>query len=122
MSKVRGKDTSLEMKVRRLLFDLGYRYRLHVSKLPGRPDIVFPGRRKIIFVHGCFWHRHPGCPKASMPKSHVEYWAEKLSRNGERDREAVRKLKEEGWGVLIVWECETKGQEALKRMLVEFLA
>lgn len=121
MAKVRGKNTSPEMAVRRLLFGLGYRYRLHVSKLPGRPDIVFPGRRKVIFVHGCFWHRHPGCPKASTPKSRVEYWEEKFSRNVERDREAVRKLNAEGWDVLIVWECETKRAEALKRMLVEFL-
>ena len=121
MAKVRGKNTSPEMAVRRLLFGLGYRYRLHVSNLPGRPDIVFPGRRKVIFVHGCFWHRHPGCPKASTPKSRVEYWEEKFSRNVERDREAVRKLNAEGWDVLIVWECETKRAEVLKRMLVEFL-
>ena len=121
MSKVRGKDTSPEMRVRRLAHSLGYRYRLHKRSLPGRPDLVFASKRKVIFVHGCFWHRHPGCRKASMPKSRVEYWREKFDRNVERDGAAIAELQRLGWDVLVVWECETKDEGLLRTKLIDFL-
>lgn len=121
MSKVRGKDTSPELRVRKLLFAMGARYRLHDSKLPGKPDIVMRRRRKAIFVHGCFWHRHPGCKKATMPKSRVQYWTEKFDRNVERDNAAVEALTDAGWDVLIIWECETKQPELLTGILRDFL-
>lgn len=121
MAKVRGKDTSPEMRVRRLVHSLGYRYRLHKRSLPGRPDLVFASKRKVIFVHGCFWHRHPGCPKASMPKSRVEYWREKFERNVERDEAAIAELQGSGWDVLVVWECETKDEGLLHTKLIDFL-
>ncbi len=121
MSKVRGKDTTPEMKVRRLLHRLGYRYRLHARKLPGRPDIVFAKRKKVIFVHGCFWHRHPGCPKASTPKSKTAYWLGKFERNVQRDTEVKDALESTGWKALVIWECETKNTEALQNLLTDFL-
>jgi DNA mismatch endonuclease Vsr len=121
MSAVRGRDTKPEMVVRRLLHSMNYRYRLHRKDLPGRPDIVFAGRRKVIFVHGCFWHRHPGCPKATLPKTRVEFWSEKFERNVERDREAEDRLERAGWSSLVVWECETRAPGALASRLRNFL-
>lgn len=121
MSHVRGKDTTPEMIVRRLAHALGYRYRLHGRKLPGRPDLVFGPRCKVIFVHGCFWHRHEGCRKATAPKSRVEFWEDKFARNVERDARNLRDLDAAGWRSLIVWECETKDPEALRAKLVGFL-
>lgn len=107
---VRGADTKPEMAVRRLVHGMGYRYRLHVTGLPGRPDIVFPSRGKIIFVHGCFWHRHsnPGCNLARLPKSRLDFWRTKLEQNRKRDVVAMRRLKSGGWKVLIIWECQIK--------------
>ena len=93
------------MFVRRLVFALGYRYRLHVSGMPGRPDLVFSGRRKVIFVHGCFWHRHARCRLARLPKSRLEFWISKLEANKRRDRKNVRALRRKGWTVLTIWEC-----------------
>ncbi|WP_421866053.1 very short patch repair endonuclease [Parvibaculum sp.] len=121
MSKVKSKDTSPEMRVRRLAHALGYRYRLHRRSLPGSPDLVFSTRRKVIFVHGCFWHRHPNCRKASMPKSRVRFWSEKFERNVQRDRENLRALRKGGWEVLVVWECQTKDVERLEKKLRKFL-
>lgn len=121
MSKVRDKNTLPEMRVRRLAHSRGYRYRLHRRDLPGCPDIVFPSRRKIVLVHGCFWHRHPGCSKATMPKSRVEYWTEKFRRNVERDKETLKELEQADWSVLIIWECQTKNRSELKRILDSFL-
>jgi DNA mismatch endonuclease (patch repair protein) len=121
MANVKGKDTKPEMVVRRLLHSLGYRYRLHVKKLPATPDLVFAGRRKVIFVHGCFWHRHEGCSKATFPKSRQEFWGEKFRRNTERDRQAVSALEKAGWKVLIVWQCQLTNQESLATSLVDFL-
>ena len=106
MSRVRSKDSRPEMFVRRLVFSLGYRYRLHVSGIPGRPDLVFSGRRKVIFVHGCFWHRHADCALARLPKSRLEFWLPKLAANRLRDQENVRSLRRDGWAVLTIWECE----------------
>ncbi len=110
MSRVRHKDTKPEMVVRRLTHSLGYRYRLHRRDLPGQPDVVFPSRRKIILVHGCFWHQH-GCPIYRYPKSRLEFWAPKLERNIRRDRENQARLRELGWEVLVVWECQAKRKD-----------
>jgi DNA mismatch endonuclease, patch repair protein len=108
MKGVRSKDTSLEHIVRRELFALGYRYRLHGEGLPGRPDIVFPGLRKVIFVHGCFWHQHVGCVRRKTPRTNTEYWLPKLKRNKQRDKQAVAALQRMGWRVAVIWECEIK--------------
>lgn len=121
MSAVRGRDTKPEMTVRRLLHSMSYRYRLHRKDLPGRPDIVFGHRRKAIFVHGCFWHRHPGCSKATSPKTRSKFWTEKFERNVERDTQVEARLTELGWKTLTVWECETRASDALKIKLRAFL-
>jgi DNA mismatch endonuclease (patch repair protein) len=123
MSTVRNRDTKPEMVVRRTLHALGYRYRLHRADLPGKPDIVFPGRKKIIFVHGCFWHGHKDCKFAKPPKSRMDYWLPKLERNRLRDEDALAALQQRGWGVLVVWECEIKRepQDELATTLIDFL-
>jgi DNA mismatch endonuclease (patch repair protein) len=120
MQSVAQKDTGPELVVRRLLHAFGYRYRLHDKRLPGSPDLVFPTRRKAIFVHGCFWHGH-GCPKGKPPKSRSEYWLPKIRGNQERDLAVSRELVKLGWSVLTVWQCETKDPEALATRLVAFL-
>ncbi|NDV14276.1 very short patch repair endonuclease [Crenobacter caeni] len=122
MRKVCQKDTSAELAVRKLLFALGYRYRLHDRRLPGTPDVVFPGRKKIIFVHGCFWHGHENCPKARLPKSNIEYWSTKVAKNILRDTQVQEELRQQGWGVLIVWQCQIKAQEELQGRLIAFLS
>mgnify|MGYP003602984324 CR=1 FL=1 len=121
MSRIRGKDTKPEMLVRRLAWSLGVRYRLHRRDLPGCPDMVFATRRKVIFIHGCFWHRHEGCHANRIPKSHVEFWTDKLEKNRLRDMDNQAKLREMGWDVLVVWECETKDQDALRARIKSFL-
>ena len=121
MSSVRSKDTKPEMMVRRLLHARGFRFRLHRKDLAGNPDIVFGPRRKVIFVHGCFWHRHQGCPKATTPRKRADFWREKFARNVERDAEALKTLKDDGWEALVVWECETKDQDDLMNRLSRFL-
>jgi DNA mismatch endonuclease, patch repair protein len=121
MRAVKSENTSLEMSVRRLVHALGYRYRLHVKDLPGKPDLVFPSRRKVIFVHGCFWHQH-ACPRgARQPKANPGYWLAKLGRNQERDAQHCATLHAQGWNVLIVWECETKDEARLRKRLLDFL-
>src|ERR1700722_6837944 len=117
MAKIRSKDTRPEMLVRRLLYALGYRYRLHAKDLPGRPDIVFRGRRKVIFVHGCFWHLHQGCKIARMPKSRLEFWVPKLEANKQRDTRNKRALGKEGWKVLTIWECDLKDTDRLEQRI-----
>lgn len=107
MSRIRSKDTQPEMRVRRLVHGMGYRYRLHAKDLPGCPDLVFRPRRKAIFVQGCFWHRHEGCARNRMPKTRRHYWRRKLNGNARRDRRNGAALEEMRWGVLIIWECET---------------
>jgi DNA mismatch endonuclease (patch repair protein) len=114
MAKVKSKNTVPEMTVRSLLHRLGYRFRLHRADLPGTPDIVLPRRRAVVFVHGCFWHQHAGCKRATLPTSNLEYWAAKLSRNTARDLRAVRQLRKLGWKVLIVWECQVNQQNLEK--------
>ena len=121
MQAVKAQDTTPELVVRKLLFSLGYRYRLHKKDLPGKPDIVFPGRRKVVFVHGCFWHGHQ-CKRGNrMPKTNREYWEPKLKRNKQRDKQHIKELRDKGWGVLVVWECEVKEREDLARRLTAFL-
>ena len=121
MRKVRRRDTGPEMIVRRLLHREGYRFRLQAGDLPGRPDIVFRGRRKVIFVHGCFWHRHEGCKRTTTPKTRREFWADKFTANRKRDAVAVSCLKQAGWEVAIVWACETGDEDGLKNRLAAFL-
>ena len=122
MAKIGGKDSAIEMRIRRLLFSLGYRYRLHVAALPGKPDIVFHGRRKAIFVHGCFWHRHEGCRRATVPEQNAEFWRRKIERNVARDETVQGQLKETGWDFLIVWGCEVrKDTRGLEDKLRRFL-
>ncbi|WP_394063822.1 very short patch repair endonuclease [Alcaligenes sp. WGS1538] len=121
MSLVRAKNTRPEMQVRRLVYSAGYRYRLHEAKLPGKPDLVFAGRRKVIFVHGCFWHRHESCTLARMPKSNQDFWAAKLEGNKTRDANNYRKLHEMGWEVMVVWECELRDMEAVLQRITCFL-
>lgn len=122
MSRIRSKDTEPELVVRRLIHGMGYRYRLHVSSLPGKPDIVMRSRRKIIEVRGCFWHAHQGCIFGRMPKSHREYWVPKINRNVERDKRNLAQLEHDGWRVMIVWECELKELASLAARLREFIA
>ena len=121
MRKVRRSDTGPEMMVRRLLHREGYRFRLHAGDLPGRPDVVFRGRRKVIFVHGCFWHRHEGCKRTTTPRTRREFWMDKFAANRKRDAAAVSSLERTGWEVAVVWECETEDPERLKNRLVAFL-
>jgi DNA mismatch endonuclease (patch repair protein) len=121
MAKVRGENTSPERLVRSLIHKMGYRFRLNVKDLPGKPDIVLKKHKKVIFVHGCFWHQHEGCPHAARPSSNTEYWNKKLDRNMIRDRENMHKLEYLGWNVLIVWECETRDREKLVDKLKGFL-
>lgn len=121
MSRVRSKDSAPEMTVRRLLHSLGYRYRLHRAGLPGTPDIVFPSRRKVLFVHGCFWHRHADCALARLPKSRPEFWVPKLEGNRLRDRRNTRALSARGWKVLTIWECQLNDTERLRATLRRFL-
>ena len=120
MASVGRVDTAPEMAVRRLLHGMGYRYGLHSRDLPGRPDIVFRSRRKVVFVHGCFWHGHE-CKKGRLPKTRDEYWRPKIGSNKARDEKNLRDLVELGWSVYVVWECETKSVEELSHKLNEFL-
>jgi DNA mismatch endonuclease (patch repair protein) len=121
MSRIRGKDTSPEMKVRSLIHRLGYRYRLHDKKLPGKPDLVFRGRRKIIFVHGCFWHGHEHCRKGQLPKSNLDYWQPKIEENKRRDEKNSNALRDAEWRILTIWQCELKNLEGLEKRVIEFL-
>jgi DNA mismatch endonuclease (patch repair protein) len=121
MARIRGENTSPEMVVRRLVHGMGYRFRPHRKDLPGKPDIVLPKHRSIIFVHGCFWHQHPGCRRSALPKTRREWWRNKLDGNVARDRSNLEKLAELGWHVLVIWECELKPKDGLVEKLAEFL-
>ena len=121
MSRVRGRDTKPELIVRRIAHGLGFRFRLHREDLPGRPDIVFPRHRAVIAVHGCFWHRHPGCKHASSPKTRERYWQDKFKANVVRDRRNETGLRDLGWKVMVIWECETKDHEAVAARIESFL-
>ncbi len=121
MSRIRFKNTKPELVVRSTLHRMGYRFRLHVKKLLGNPDIVLPKHRTVIFVHGCFWHRHPGCKYAYMPKSRQEFWAEKFKENVVRHEKVTEELRGLGWKVLVVWECEISNIHKLHERLVLLL-
>jgi DNA mismatch endonuclease (patch repair protein) len=107
--------------IRRALHRMGFRYRLHAANLPGRPDLVFPSRRSVIFIHGCFWHRHAGCSKTTSPKTRAAFWRKKFEANKLRDRKAAKELTKRGWRVLIVWECQTRSIEKTVPRIVRFL-
>lgn len=119
MSRVGSNDTGPEMRVRKVAHAMGLRFRLHRKDLPGHPDIVFPRWRIAIFVHGCFWHRHPGCKKATTPKSNVEFWTRKFEANVARDIRTQRELEDLGWKVAVIWECGTKSPSEIHRQLTE---
>src|SRR4030067_1414735 len=121
MALVRSKHTKPELAIRRLVHGMGFRYRLHGNKLPGRPDLVFPARRKAIFVHGCFWHRHRGCKLARIPKSRVRFWKEKLEGNRKRDARNMARIRRLGWSPLVIWECQLGKTESLSRTRRKFL-
>jgi DNA mismatch endonuclease (patch repair protein) len=121
MSKVGGKNTAPEIIVRKVVHSLSYRFRLYRGDLPGSPDLVFPKLRRVIFVHGCFWHRHRHCSKSTTPKTRSGFWRKKFSSNMARDKRNIRALKLLGWKVEVVWECETKDVATLKRRLLKFL-
>jgi len=121
MRRIRSRDTSPEMIVRRLVHGMGYRYRLHAAKLPGKPDLVFTRLKRIIEVRGCFWHQHRGCIDSHVPKSRMEYWRPKLKTNQQRDRNNEKALRALGWNVLTIWECETTEPHALAERITAFL-
>jgi len=121
MRKVRRRDTSPETVVRTVAHQLGYRFRLHVSALPGRPDLVFPGRTKVIFVHGCFWHQHNACRKGKIPRTRSMWWRSKLARNRERDAANQAALEGQGWRALVIWECEVRDSRELANVIGDFL-
>lgn len=122
MARVKSKGTTPELAVRRSAHALGFRFRLHGRDLPGTPDLVFPRLKKAIFVHGCFWHRHPGCSRTTSPKTRADYWENKFAENVARDAARLRELGELGWETLVIWECETFDAEALSRRLSAFLS
>ena len=122
MQAVKSKDTAPELMVRRVAHGMGYRFRLHRKDLPGKPDLVFPGRHRVIFVHGCFWHGHDCARGARVPKANRDYWLKKIKRNRERDDVARSALKASGWKVAVFWECELRDQRALRGRLRHFLA
>ena len=122
MGAVRQKNTGPETIVRQVLHGLGLRFRLHRKDIPGTPDVVLPKHRTVVFVHGCFWHRHRGCSKTTTPKTRVEFWQEKFNRNVDRDQQNTRTLLDQGWKVLTVWECETQNRDRLKERLTREFA
>ncbi|OCP08013.1 very short patch repair endonuclease [Ensifer sp. LC13] len=125
MALIKSADTAPEMLVRRLVHSLGYRYRLHGKSLPGKPDLVFPGRKKVIMVHGCYWHVHlhydPSCRRAKAPKTNLDYWGPKLQRNLDRDARNAMALHDAGWQTLVLWECELKEINKVAERVQEFL-
>ena len=121
MASISGRDTAPEIAVRRLVRSLGVGYRLHARDLPGRPDLVFRGRRSVIFVHGCFWHRHDGCRFTSTPRPRSAFWSEKFRKNVERDQRNLRELEASQWKVLVIWECEIHNKEEMRNRITTFL-
>jgi DNA mismatch endonuclease (patch repair protein) len=121
MSKIRSKDTLPELLIRKALWRMGYRYRLHCKKLPGKPDIVIVKHRIVIFVHGCFWHRHKNCIEASRPKTNSEYWETKIAKNVERNKKHKREIEKLGWKVIIIWECNVKKDININTILLNKL-
>jgi DNA mismatch endonuclease (patch repair protein) len=121
MRAVRGRNTRPEIRIRQMLHGLGYRFRLHQSDLPGKPDIVLPRLRKAIYVHGCFWHQHKGCRRATVPQSNRAFWRKKLSRNAVRDSKQLSLIRKRGWRAMVVWECQLKREDRLKSTIERFL-
>lgn len=121
MQAVHSKDTRPEMVVRKLIYAMGYRYRIHRKDIPGNPDIVFHGRKKVIFVHGCFWHGHDCTSGRNLPVTNLDYWIPKLRRNQERDKGNISLLKKKGWGVLVIWECQVKKRFFISKKIKQFL-
>ena len=121
MRAVKSRDTKPEILVRRLIHSLGYRYRLHRGDLPGKPDLVFPSRKKVVFVHGCFWHGHDCARGSRVPKTNQDYWVQKIGRNKARDKNNRRELTKLGWKSLVLWECRLKDKERLARLIKRFL-
>jgi DNA mismatch endonuclease Vsr len=121
MRRIRSKNTKPEVMLRSLLHKQGYRFRIHPRDLPGKPDIVFPSRRKAIFVHGCFWHQHPGCREGRLPGTRQEYWRPKLDKNAVRDASSILALRKLGWDVAVVWECELESATTVPRKVQDFL-
>jgi DNA mismatch endonuclease, patch repair protein len=121
MSLVRSKNTSPEKMVRKILHEKGFRFRLYRNDLPGTPDIVLPKHRKIVFVHGCYWHGHKGCPRAKLPTTNEEYWEKKIRNNKLRHKKAEKKLKKDGWQIIVIWECELKNIEKASKKLIKFM-
>lgn len=121
MRRVKGRDTKPEILVRSLVHRMGFRFRLHRSDLPGRPDLAFSSRKAVIFVHGCFWHQHKGCNRATLPQTNTAFWVAKLSKNAKRDEKQLRELRAGGWRTLVIWECETKDVPRLSAKLKRFL-
>lgn len=117
MARISGKNTIPEITVRKILYSLGCRYRLHVKNLPGKPDIVIRKLKTILFINGCFWHQHPGCKRQSMPKSNLDYWGKKLKTNINKQEQDIQKLKDLGWNIYIIWECETKNYQDLFKQI-----
>jgi len=121
MSRIKSKDTKPEIRVRSILHAMGYRFRLHRNDLPGKPDIVLPKYRTVIFVNGCFWHRHRGCKRCTTPTSNQEYWDKKFQRNVAKDKKHKSKLRKKGWKVAVIWECETKNMHKLRNKCLRIL-
>lgn len=119
MSRIRSKNTKPELIVRSLLHRMGYRFRLYRKNLPGKPDIVLPKYKTVVFVHGCFWHRHRGCKRCTTPTSNRRYWLKKLNRNVEKDKFHKMQLRKFGWNVFVIWECETKNLDKLTNKLAK---
>lgn len=122
MARIKAKNTAAEMRVRRAVYRLGFRYRLHRRDLPGTPDLVFPRLRQVVFVHGCFWHQHEGCKRAHQPKSRLEYWQPKLAKNVRRDHAYMSELQQRGWRVAVIWECETASPHLLNSLIASLLS
>jgi len=123
MSRIRGKDTQVEVKVRKYLFSKGFRYRKNVTDLPGKPDIVLPKYKTVVFIHGCFWHRHPGCKYSYTPKSNIEFWEKKFSANVKNDDIKRKQLEDDGWRVIVLWECdvERRFEQTMEKLVSELL-
>ena len=121
MSRIRSRDTKPEKAVRKILTQLGLKYRLHNTKMPGKPDIVISKIKTIFFINGCFWHQHKGCKRQAMPKANIEYWGAKLKRNVEKQKKDIKLLRKDGWKVHIIWECETKDENSLIKKLKKIL-
>ena len=121
MSRVRNRDTEPELRIRKLVFSMGYRYRLYRQDLPGKPDLVFSRKKKIIFVHGCFWHGHTGCPNYRPPKSNLDFWIPKINKNKANDLKVKRLLRKQGWHLLILWECQLVDENKIRARIGRFL-